>query len=146
MFLYLDRTETERGEVGREETGAVIPVACDIIARSKHRSDEKEHAEFSKPGSTCEIKDLCCFLDFSLLKGKGFTVCSWISNLWYYSEHPADSLILRPTFQSSVGFQWFCDVRNCFCSVLYLFNVFFFMFFLTSMICCMGNFFTFFNG
>lgn len=130
MFLYLDRTETERGEVGREETGAVIPVACDIIARSKHRSDEKEHAEFSKPGSTCEIKDLCCFLDFSLLKGKGFTVCSWISNLWYYSEHPADSLILRPTFQSSVGFQRFLWCKKLFLLCFISFQcVFFYVFF-----------------
>jgi len=32
VFLYLDRTETERGEEEREETGAVIPVAYDIIA------------------------------------------------------------------------------------------------------------------
>lgn len=76
MFLYLDRTEAERGEEEREETGAVIPVAYDIIARSKHRNGEKEHAEFSKPGPACEMKELCCFLEFSLLKGEGFTVCS----------------------------------------------------------------------
>lgn len=37
VFLYLDRTERARGEK-REESRAVIPVAYDIIARSKHRN------------------------------------------------------------------------------------------------------------
>lgn len=41
MFLYLDRTEAARGE----ETGAAIPVACDIIAWSKRRNGKTAGVE-----------------------------------------------------------------------------------------------------